>query len=79
LVTPGGADQPQFFLFPDATFLFWAEEVAELEGIPVEVVPAPVESDDLCALALRTLPAWVASLTRLLEAEGIPLRRHPPR
>ena len=76
-MTPGGAVELRFFLFRDTTLLLWAEEVAELEGIPVEVVPAPVESDDLCSLALQTFPKSVSFLESLLKEEGIPFERHP--
>jgi hypothetical protein len=76
-MSTGEGPREAFFLFEDTTQVLWAEEVAREEGIPVEVVPAPVESEDLCALALRTLPGKVEVLAGFLEEEGIGFRTHP--
>ena len=70
--------KPVHFLFSDTTEVLWAEEVAQEEGIPVEVVPAPVESEDVCGLALLTPAGSVSALKALLQEEGIPFKRHGP-
>ena len=64
------------FLFETTTEVFWAEEVAEEEGIPVEVVPAPEGLNDLCGLAIRTLKDHAGAFSRMLEKEGITFREH---
>ena len=78
-MSPGVAPRTAFFLFEDTTQVLWAEEVAQEEGIPVEVVPAPVQSRELCGLAIRTFPDKVLTLAALLEEEGIGFRIHPER
>ncbi len=70
--TPG--QEPSLFLFGSATLVFWAEEAAMEEGVPVEVVPAPPGSPDLCGLALQTPAGEAERLRRVLEVEGIPYR-----
>jgi hypothetical protein len=70
-----GASSP-LFLFESTTRVLWAEEVAGEGGVPVEVVPAPPGVEDICGLALRTLPERAGALASLLEAEGIPYRLH---
>jgi len=73
IVDPGAAP---LFLFETATQVLWAEEVAQEEGLPVEVVPAPEDMEDVCGLALRTPTAHAESLEALLKEEGIPFQRH---
>lgn len=67
----------RLFLFESSTHVFWVEEIAREEGIPVEVVPAPKEARNSCGLAVRTLSKRAADLTALLEDEGIPFKPHP--
>ena len=76
-MTGAGPEETQFFLFQDTTEVLWAEEVAQMEGIPVDVVPAPVESDDLCGLAIVTPRLRAPELEALLHGEGIPFSMHP--
>jgi len=71
----GGEGVP-VFLFETTTQVMWAEEVAQEEGIPVEVVPAPPGYGDLCGLALRVSTERAPALEALLASEGIPYRRH---
>ena len=52
----------------------WAEEVAQEEGIPVEVISAPEETRDSCGLAIRTFRTHAEALLRVLAAEGIPCK-----
>jgi hypothetical protein len=72
----GGAD-PGLFLFESATHVMWAEEVAREERVPVEVVPAPEGMDDICGLAIRTLPNQDGAFEGILREEGIPFKRLP--
>ena len=62
-------------VFDSTTAVFWAEEVAEDAGIPVEVVPAPAESAAKCDLALETSVRRVDALEAALTEEGVPYRR----
>jgi hypothetical protein len=78
-VTSGGGAGSVLFLFQDTTQVLWAEEVAEEEGIPVEIVPAPQEAENLCGLAIETLPDRTEKLRGLLEDEGIPFLLHTRR
>jgi len=73
-----GTDGTGLFLLESSTHVFWAEEVARDEGIPVEVIPAPKEARDSCGLAIRTLPERADDLATLLREEGIPFKTHPP-
>ena len=66
---------PGVFLFESTTHVFWAEEVAQEEGIAVEVVPAPEGMKDLCGLALRTTREGEGALESVLRTEGIPFKR----
>ena len=54
----------------------WAEEAAQESGVPVEVVPAPAGTRDVCGLALRTFLQHAETLERILREEGIRFRRH---
>jgi len=74
-VNPADSLEAPLFLFASTTDVLWAEEVAEEEGIPVEVVPAPEEMEDVCGLAIRTVGKQAHALETLLEAEGITFRR----
>ncbi|MFC1575793.1 DUF3343 domain-containing protein [Gemmatimonadota bacterium] len=75
-MTESGGEGPLFFLFENTTQVLWAEEVAQEEGIPVDVVPAPVKAKDICGLALQTLPSLGPRLEAVLKEEGIPVRKH---
>jgi len=72
-----GEGDPGLFLFESTTHVFWAEEVAQEEGVPVEVVPAPPGMRDTCGLALRTPHHRASSLEAVLRGEGIPFQRLP--
>lgn len=71
-----GPEDAPLFLFDSSTHVMWAEEVAQEEGVPVEVVPAPRGLKDVCGLALRTPANNAGALERLLTEEGINFRRH---
>ena len=62
-------------VFDSSNAVLWAEEVAEDAGVPVDVVPAPAESQAKCDLALVTLEAVSLKLETALTAEGVPFRR----
>lgn len=64
------------YLFRSATEVLWAEEVAREGGIPVEVVPSPVEAKDLCGLALEAPRPYATALEGVLKEEGLPVRPH---
>ena len=66
------------FVFDTTTAALWAEEVADAERIPCEVVPAPAESDARCDLALVTLPDRAGALSAALTREGVAHRPWPP-
>jgi hypothetical protein len=66
------------FLFDSTNAALWAEEVAKEEGIPVEVVPAPAESDAKCDLAIITPEDHVPLLRAALTAQGVPFRPWRP-
>lgn len=66
------------FVFDTTNAALWAEEVAREAGIPVEVVPAPADSDATCDLALITPPASVSALRVALSAAGVRFRPWPP-
>lgn len=63
------------FIFDSTNAALWAEEVAKEEGIPVEVVSAPADSDAKCDLALVTLASRVEDLEAVLSAAGVAFRR----
>ncbi len=60
------------FTFETTHHALWAEEVAHLRGIPVEVVPAPPATRALCSLALETLAEEADALARALREAGVP-------
>jgi hypothetical protein len=60
------------FTFETTHYALWAEEVADGEGIPIEVIPAPPAARARCNIALETLPATTPALERALAATGIP-------
>jgi hypothetical protein len=66
---------PPTLVFDSTNAALWAEEVAKENGIPVEVVSAPADSDAKCDLALVTLAARVDDLERELRAAGVAFRR----
>ena len=65
------------FLFESSTHVFWAEDIALEEGIPVAVIPAPKDMKDHCGLALQTLSTKAGAFGKILDQEGIPFRTHP--
>jgi len=66
-------------VFDSTNAALWAEEVANDQGIPVEVVPAPSDAHAKCDLALITLAPHVAALEDALTTAGVPyLRWYPP-
>jgi hypothetical protein len=75
-MTSADPGRAPLFLFETTTEVFWAEEVAEDEGVPVEVVPAPEGMNDLCGLAIRTLQDHAGAFSRILEKEGISFTEH---
>lgn len=74
---PGeGAALPRpTFVFETSNAALWAEEVAAAAAIPVEVVPAPADSEAMCDLALVCLPAHAADLEAALGRAGVLYRR----
>ena len=76
-MTGGANSTGSLLLFQTTTHVLWAEEVAQEEGVPVEVVPAPKDAKNVCGLALRTQPDRLEELMELLGAEGIPFLRRP--
>jgi hypothetical protein len=64
------------FTFETTHMALWAEEVAQENDIPAEVVPAPPASRARCNLALTTLERFVAPLVTALEVAGVEF--HPP-
>jgi hypothetical protein len=66
---------PAIFTFETTHMALWAEEVAQDEGIPHEVVPTPPGlGAGLCDLALATLADRVAPLSGALDAAGVAYR-----
>jgi hypothetical protein len=65
------------FVFETTTAALWAEEVAQEQGIPCEVVPAPAESAAKCDLALITPAARTEELAAVLDRAGVGFRRWP--
>ena len=65
------------FVFDSTTGALWAEEVAAGAGIPVEVVPAPADSDAKCDLALETLATLASDLAEAMTEAGVPFRSWP--
>ncbi len=65
-------------VFDSTNAALWAEEVAGENAIPVELVPAPSESDAKCDLALITLAMHLATLEEALTSAGVPFRRWKP-
>ncbi len=69
----GGADVT--LTFETSNHALWAEELARERRIPVEVVPAPPQSEALCGLALLLPHARVEELEAACSDEGIRFRR----
>ncbi len=65
-------------VFDSTNAALWAEEVANDNAIPVEVVPAPSDADAKCDLALITLATHVVALEGALTSAGVPYRRWSP-
>ena len=65
------------FVFDTTTGALWGEEVAGAAGIPVEVVPAPADSDAKCDLALETLSTLAPRLADAMIEAGVPFRSWP--
>jgi hypothetical protein len=59
------------FTFRTAHHALWAEDLAREKNLPVEVVPAPAESDVKCGIALRVLSTRAPDLEQACRAEGI--------
>jgi len=66
------------YLFRSGTEVLWAEEVSKEAGVPVEVVPSPSDSKNLCGLALQVFSRDASKLEGLMEEEGIPYQEHAP-
>lgn len=64
------------FTFDTTHHALWAEEVAAVQGIAVEVVPAPPAARARCNLALESLPEDGGRLAEALRREGIPHATH---
>ena len=65
-------------VFDTSSAALWAEEVAQDAGIPVEVVPAPAESDAKCDLAVVCRAMDLDLLEAVLDGQGVPYRRFAP-
>ena len=65
---------PPVFVFETTHHALWAEDVAREHTIPAEVVPAPVEAEAKCGLALQCMPSRVGDLEGALTADGVPYR-----
>ena len=72
------APPPTTFVFDTTHHAIWAEEVAEENHIPVEVIPAPPEAKASCGLALRTHAARADDLSKALRDSGVDFRTHQP-
>lgn len=62
------------YVFDSTQAALWAEEVAREHGVPVEVVPAPADSDAKCDLAVVTPISHGGALDRYLSEAGVPFR-----
>jgi hypothetical protein len=68
----GAGTEVAVFTFETTHMALWAEEVAQEEGIPHEVIPTPPGLDaGLCDLALATLADRVTQMSASLEAAGV--------
>lgn len=63
------------FTFDTTHNAFWAEEVAQERGIPVETAPAPPEAKAKCGISLRTPGERGDALASAFEEEGIEFGR----
>ena len=62
------------FIFDTSHHAMWAEDVAEDNAIPAEVVPAPPDADAKCGLALRVPEDRAEELRTAFDGEGVPYR-----
>jgi hypothetical protein len=58
--------------FDTTHYALWAEEIAQEQGIPSELVPAPPAAAARCNLALSTLPDDLPRIREALRAAGVP-------
>jgi hypothetical protein len=58
--------------FDTTHYALWAEEIAQEQGIPSELVPAPPGAAARCNLALSTLPEDLPRVGEALRAAGVP-------
>jgi hypothetical protein len=72
------ASSPTTFVFDTTHHAIWAEEVAEENGIPVEVIPAPPDAKASCGLALRAHATRADQLSQALREAGVEFRTHQP-
>jgi hypothetical protein len=59
------------FTFETTHDALWAEEVAQENGLPAEVAPAPPEVDAKCGLSIRTPATQADRMAEVFRAEGI--------
>ena len=64
----------RLILFDTTHHAMWAEEVAKVDGLAAEVIPAPEGVDAKCGLALEVLPDDFDKVLGLLNREGIPFK-----
>lgn len=57
--------------FGSSDHAFWAEEVAQGQGIPVELGPAPPGAGSKCGLALSVEASQAPQLISALRREGV--------
>lgn len=67
----------RLFVFETTHHALWAEQVAQGQGLGVQVVPAPEGADAQCGLAIETPPAEQSALASALEEAGVPYRYFP--
>lgn len=63
-------------VFDTTHHAMWAEQLAQVRGLAVDIVPAPAEATARCNLALEVGVADRAELERVLTAAGVPYRVH---
>jgi hypothetical protein len=63
------------FTFETTHQALWAEEVAQEQGLPCEVAPAPPEVDAKCGLSIRTPESQADRMAEAFAEEGIEFGR----